>query len=213
MTTNREKGASFEEKAFGLLQALVVSEQFGFLPDCAKIFTQKAYFSSDRGSDIVFDISIEVTLPGASEPSFLWLWECKNYAKPIPVDDVEEFNSKVLQVAGLNVKGGIISSGALQSGALNYAASRKIAVIRILPDDQVTWIRHHMASRHSPAADDLSTDAIAAITQPHFHAVNQREFAASHGYIFPVVSAMIRHALLTEAADVANSPLGYRLQP
>src|SRR5215212_9218775 len=97
VATNLNKGRSFEEKAFGLLKALVVSEQFGFLPDCAKIFLQKAYFSRDRGSDIVFDISIEVTLPGAPESSFLWLWECKDYTTAIPVNDVEEFYSKVLQ--------------------------------------------------------------------------------------------------------------------
>jgi hypothetical protein len=51
----------------------------------------------------------------------LWVFECKDYKKSVPVDDIEEFKSKLQQIAGLNVKGTMVVSGDLQKSAITYA--------------------------------------------------------------------------------------------
>lgn len=200
---NSTDGLSFEQRAFRLLECLVVDGKLGVIPHCSKIFHRKPYHSRDRNSDIVFDISIEITLPSATQCSFLWLWECKDYSGSIPVNDVEEFNSKILQVAGLNVKGGIITPNALQRAAFDYAASRKLSVIRILPRNLVRWELYNPLPDAPPhPADYVTLDACAAITQPAFRSKNCAEFAASHGYAFGSVKEMIEHVLREETPGV-----------
>lgn len=209
MRADRLDGFTFEEKAFGLLQAHVASEKFGFIPECSKVYWRRPYFSRDRNAEIIFDIAIEVTLPTAPEPSFLWLWECKNLSRALSVDDVEEFNSKVQQVAGLNVKAGVISSGPFQRGTIDYAHSRRIAMIRLLPDNQVTW---HLYYSQRPPEDYITNDIMSALTIGSFHANNRAEFAASHFQTFQVVSQMIKYYFNKEAPDIAEYPEGYRLR-
>lgn len=100
------------------------------MPEYSKIFRKKGYYSKDRGKNIVFDLSIEVTRPGETEYAQLILIECKDYGKSIPVDDVEEFHGKVTQVAGLNVKAIFASTTAFQTSARSVAAARKMGVLR-----------------------------------------------------------------------------------
>jgi len=96
---DRPNGLAFEQRAYRLLTSLIADERLGLIPHCSEVFHHKAYFSADRQAEIEFDVVVEVTLPGATVPSFLWLWECKQYSRAVPVDDLEEFNSKIQQVA------------------------------------------------------------------------------------------------------------------
>ena len=80
-------------------------------------------------SDIILDITIELTLRFAPTWSVLWVCECKHYTKAIPVDDLEEFKAKLDKIAGKNVKGTLAISGNLQASALKYAISNGIEII------------------------------------------------------------------------------------
>ena len=81
----------------------------------------------------------------ATDPFFLWIWECKDYSSPIPVNELEEFHSKLEQIGADNTKGTMITSnGWFQSGALNYARSKRIGLVRMLPEDQVEIIMQCM---------------------------------------------------------------------
>ena len=90
------------------------------------------------------DTSIETSIPGADDYSLLTIVECKDYSHRVPVDDIEEFHSKIQQIAGDNIKAIFITTFALQKAALSYAQSKKIAVIRFLPAKQVQWLIYHM---------------------------------------------------------------------
>ncbi len=40
--------------------------------------------------------SLELFVQGNTVPSIIWIWECKDYtSSSIPVDDIEEFHSKL----------------------------------------------------------------------------------------------------------------------
>ncbi|MEJ7684439.1 MAG: hypothetical protein WKG06_42655 [Segetibacter sp.] len=65
-----------------------------FSKKTSKVFKKKAYYSSKREKDIIFDVTIETTLPNADKYSILTIIECKNLNKKVTVDDIEEFGSK-----------------------------------------------------------------------------------------------------------------------
>jgi Zn-dependent peptidase ImmA (M78 family) len=76
----------------------------------------------------------------------IWLIECKDYSGSVPVDDVEEFRQKIMQVADLNCKGVIMTTGQLQSGARNTARNSGMMFIQVTPE--ITYdIVFHKASR------------------------------------------------------------------
>ncbi|MGQ7886811.1 restriction endonuclease [Paenibacillus sp. WC2504] len=137
-------GKEFEQKVFSTIEALVKNEELG-VSRTAKVYLNKGYFSRDRGKNIIADVSVEVFVANSETPSILWIWECKDYGKKIPVDDIEEFHSKLEQIGSDNTKGTLITSkGAFQKAALNYASSKKIGLARLMPNDQVSWVMYHM---------------------------------------------------------------------
>jgi hypothetical protein len=140
------KGDALEDKVFDLLKEELSQGRLGIDASSGKIFKKKGYYSKDREKEIIVDISIEVWPPSAENYSLLWVCECKNYGHKVPVDDVEEFKAKLDQIAGKNVKGVIATKNSLQSGAISYAKNQGIGLVRIMPDDQVTWMMHFMTS-------------------------------------------------------------------
>lgn len=139
-----KKGNDFEDSVFSEISRLVENGNLGLKPDYCRLFQKKGYYSRDRNSEIVVDISIELWMPEADNWSMLWVCECKDYAKPIPVDDVEEFKAKLNQITGVNVKGLFATANAYQKGALNYARSNGIGLLRLLPKEQIDFILYQM---------------------------------------------------------------------
>ena len=141
------RGSAFEDMVFSYLSDELREGRLGFHDANSRIRGSPKYYSADRGSDISFDLSIEVSMSGSESVSYLVLVECKDYSGSVPVDDLEEFNSKVVQVSGLNVKAIFISTAPLQAGALNYARSRKIAVARYFHGEGCKWeLRRRVSS-------------------------------------------------------------------
>lgn len=164
-----KKGDALEIAVFNLLKAQIDADRFFARKDCCRIFRRKGYYSEKRKSNIVFDISIEISLPGATDYSVLILVECKNYAKIIPVDDVEEFSAKIEQVGEANTKGIFISNNALQSGALSYCKSQGMGVARYFNGQDLKWELRRSASASfagKSAADDV--EAYMGLTLPDY---------------------------------------------
>ncbi|WP_144007140.1 restriction endonuclease [Pelomonas sp. KK5] len=188
------RGNLFEDRVFSALQREVNAERLGLLPKQCALFQKKGYYSRDRDSDVIVDISVEVTLPGASTWSMLWVCECKDYSGSLPVNDVEEFKAKLDQIAGKNVKGLMAVTGALQSGSLAYARSNGIGLVRLLPSDQVDWLMYletgqSFRSKLDPAEFNR------AFTNPGHRARNKDFFGRSDGYLFESWHGLLRKAL------------------
>ena len=161
-----KSGESLELEIKRLLEDQIGSGSLALDPSHTKVFHKKAYYSRDRGKDITFDVVIEVTRPGATEPWLVWVWECKDLARPVAVDDVEEFSAKLQQIGVHGAKGTMASRNGFQEGAVEYARSKHLGLLRLLPDGSV--IRLTEAVRHltdeavefgltHPNADDLSS--------------------------------------------------------
>lgn len=150
-----ETGNALEAAIFTLLLTEIEANRFWARKECCKIYQKKGYYSRDRDSDIIFDVSIEICLPGEKEYSLLVLIECKNYSHPVPVNDLEEFYEKLRQVTGANVKGVFATTNSLQSGAVRYASSKRLAVIRYFADSKFQW-----ELKRSPSASTFSSESI-----------------------------------------------------
>jgi hypothetical protein len=168
-------GKEFEREVFEAIQRVLASGELLLNPNTAKVYHQKAYYSRDRGKDIVVDVSIEATLLGASTSSIIWVWECKDYNSPIPVDDVEEFHAKLQQIGADRTKGTLIARGGYQESALNYAQAKGIGLARLMPESQVEWVIYR-----SKAQARLRSSAISeterALVEPAFCTRNQDFF-------------------------------------
>jgi hypothetical protein len=137
------RGKKFEDKVYKFFKDELKNEKFIVSGKKSKIFKRKPYYSNSRKSDIIVDISIETSLANSSSHSLLILIECKDYDSPIPVNDIEEFYSKVRQISGLNVKAIFVTTAALQKSAFEFAKSNGIALIRYLPDKQFVVLLHY----------------------------------------------------------------------
>jgi len=172
------KGNNFENKVFHYFQEELQSENLFVPSKTSKIFKKKHYFSKDREGFITTDISIETFIPNSTQYSLLTIIECKDYAQSIPVDDIEEFHAKVQQVAGNNVKAIFTTSAALQRSAIAFARSKKIAVVRFLPDILVEWVFYNMTNDILSDKPQLDSNEFNSAFLNQRHRSRNRDFYA-----------------------------------
>ncbi|MDR1181720.1 MAG: ImmA/IrrE family metallo-endopeptidase [Bacteroidales bacterium] len=172
------KGTNFENAVFELVEKLVKKGDF-FVPNkCSIVYKKKKYYSDKRKSDIIFDITIETKIANAPKYSTLTIIECKNLNRPISIDDIEEFSSKINQVGEHNTKGIIITSNTFQKAAKNYAENTGIALIRILSNKSLDWISYRKDSRiKKPNKEEIEYKLTEASynAQPFIGLVNDTE--------------------------------------
>ena len=130
-------GRDFEVRVKGLLERELNRRNLGLDPQMARVHLHPSYPSQARGNSIVIDVALELYRRGADQPYFIWVWECKDYARRVPVDDVEEFHAKLEQIRVHKVKGTIASTHGFQEGAVRLAESWGIGLARILPDGSI----------------------------------------------------------------------------
>lgn len=183
MTKNT--GVKFEDKVYGIIKDLVESNDFLISTPNVKLHKKKSYYSKDRDSNIICDITVEKYIGNPDEekeldPAIIVVIECKDYSNSIPVDDVEEFHAKLQQIGADNTKGIMItSSSVFQSGALNYARSKHIALARILPDDQIHYIMHLMLPNSTINAMSKVPNIIKALTEKNFSSDGEDFFSST----------------------------------
>jgi len=157
-----EIGNRFEDVCYFVISNAINSNNLGVIPNQCKIYKKKGYYSHLRKSEIEFDLAFEVFPPNAINYTLLYLIECKSYStKNVPVDDIEEFYTKIQQVIGfsVNVKGVFISRTSFQSGCYTFAQSTGIMLIEATND--ITYnIVLHKTSRFKAIKDENSFNNI-----------------------------------------------------
>lgn len=149
------KGDKLEAAIYELFQQLIDNGDFFIKKDHCKLRSKPSYYSQDRESDIIFDLSIELWMPGANRPSLLFIIECKDYNHAVPVDDVEEFYDKLKQVHAH--KGIIVTRKSFQKSARAIAKNRGMGLLRYFAPNQHKWIleRNTAANIISPPSKIL----------------------------------------------------------
>lgn len=146
MESSTAKGTKLENQVYDLIVKLLKDGDFIVPQKTSKVFKKKGYYSSKREKNIVFDITIETTLPNANAYSLLTIIECKNLYKKVSVDDIEEFGSKINQVGEHNTKGIMITTHSFQESTLKIAAKEGIALIKLNSSNEMQWISYRRNS-------------------------------------------------------------------
>jgi hypothetical protein len=116
----------FEDEVFRYVRAWLNAGQLSVNAARATIHRKKSYYSAARRADIEFEVAIEAFDDGATEPSVVWVWECKDRRKNgrrVEVSDVEALNDKITQLGQSRFKGSLVTTNGFQSGALERAKS------------------------------------------------------------------------------------------
>jgi predicted helicase len=150
----RRRGDAFEQRIHDYFAGEIAADRFWAKKENCRIFSKKGYHSRDRNSDIIFDVAIELYLPGSDDYSAVILIECKDYTGSVPVNDVEEFFAKVQQVNAAGAKAIFATTAAFQRGAREFAATKRIGLIRYFGPDNFKW-----ELKRSPSASARSTSA------------------------------------------------------
>lgn len=125
-----KKGDSFETRSIEIIKKVMSDGQLGHMTSYINIIPKAKYFSPMRRSDITFDIAIEVKPPEAKRCVIIYIIECKNYSKRVPVEKVERFLFSIKDVGLANVKGIFITNSPLQKSAYNLADTAGLMLIQ-----------------------------------------------------------------------------------
>lgn len=98
---------------------------------------QKVYKGRISQRDIKIDVSFNYTIAGAD---LLFLVECKCYNHAVPVDDVEEFYSKINDIGAH--KGIMVTTVGFQDGTIKTAKGRSIALALLTKERQKGELRY-----------------------------------------------------------------------
>jgi IrrE N-terminal-like domain len=140
MASSTQKGDAFESLIHSAFERQIKEGTFCIRSDCCEIFRKKSYYSRDRNANIIFDVSIEVRLPGQADYSLLFLIECKHLGRPVGIEDAEEFHSKVSQVSGKNVKAIIASPNAFTDTTVNFSRANGFGLLRYFDNADLKWV-------------------------------------------------------------------------
>lgn len=111
--------------------------KLGIDPRAGSVHWHKAYPSNAGRPPIVVDVALEICRDMGVSPYLVWVWECKDYKRLVPVDDVEEFHGKLEQLGVHRAKGTIICRNGFQKSALTTAKHWGIGLARLLPDGSI----------------------------------------------------------------------------
>lgn len=186
----KNTGKDFEDTVYGIIENLVKSNQFMLSEPYVKILRKPKYYSKDRDANIICDISVEKYMEdpdrnSSLRPAIIVVIECKDYAGSIPVDDVEEFHTKLQQIGADNTKGIMIThTGSFQKSALTFARSKGIALVRLLPDDQASYIlhmMHHLSYSNLSVGGRTAAEIIRALTKKDYQSTEGERFYSLTG--------------------------------
>jgi len=182
-----QKGTDFELRVFQFISNELQSNRLPANPFLSQIFHQKGYWSPQRKGTIKVDVSIEAYLPGKSDISTLWIFECKDLGRKVTADDVEELHSKKNQIAHDSSKAFLVTTNALQKGALNFAEFYKIGVLRLFPGNRAEYkLSFGFVSKLSPVLETLE-----ALTDPGFTSHGKDFYAISNKHIHNTLGSLL----------------------
>ena len=139
------KGDAFEDVVYAHIYQLLDADNFIVPGKLSKIHRKKGYYSESRKGNIIVDISIETILPGANTYSILTIIECKDYESKVSIDNLEEFVSKIDQIAGKNTKGIFCTTSGFSETCINYAKAKGLWLI-VYNDDEFSNLTYRKAT-------------------------------------------------------------------
>jgi hypothetical protein len=121
----------FEDDVFSQVEKWLKSGRLSVNSARATAYRKRSYYSEPRKAEVEFEVAIEAFDDGASEPSLVWVWECKDHStsgRKVEVADIEALNDKIDQLGRSRFKGSLVTTHGFQSGAEQRAKSCGISL-------------------------------------------------------------------------------------
>lgn len=183
-TNTVAKGNAFEDVVYTHINQLLDADNFIVPGKLSKIHRKKGYYSESRKGNIIVDISIETILPGANTYSILTIIECKDYESKVSIDNLEEFVSKIDQIAGKNTKGIFFTTSGFSETCINYAKAKGLWLI-VYNDDEFSNLTYRKAANENSifnSSTNVSTNS--------FYATN------GHEEVFKMPDLLMRFGII-----------------
>lgn len=207
MTTTSERGNSYERRFMERLSDIIAADEFVASPRASRLFHRKGYYSRDRDSEIITDVSVEAWLPDANEWSVLVVIECKDLQRRVDVSDVEEFHSKLKQIADSNSKGIVVSTAGFRESAISYARAKGIGLIVWRDEPSFKWVLRRATSTSSRTMSTASSYAAdLALMEP---TMVQHEFFGLVGADFKLGLAALLRSAMNESENANRAYSGH----
>lgn len=140
---------NFEDEVFKIVSTMAREGDLSANPDRVRLRRKPKYYSAPRNADIEFELSLEVFDEGASEPSRIWVWECKDKSKSgrkVPVSDIEALKGKLDQLGAGRFSASLVTTNGFQSAAYHLAVTCGISLFTL----QKKLVRVTQFSRTQP---------------------------------------------------------------
>lgn len=201
------KGDAFELRMLSKVEQMIREDALPISSKHAKVFWKKSYYSEKRKGHIIVDISIECTLPREPEPSLIVIIECKDLNRPVGVEDLEEFESKVKQIAGLNVKAMMLTTSELRETAVNVAVANRMRVMKMNLDGSHTTISFRKESSGVNASTKEFANALLALTAKSGSRIRQQSIGLGPSGVYHSLRTMISDAMAqSRTIDLIQTP-------
>jgi hypothetical protein len=122
---------NFEDDVFSHVEKWLKSGRLSVNSIRATAYRKRSYYSEPRKAKIKFEVAIEAFDDGASEPSLVWVWECKDHSssgRKVEVADIEVLNDKIDQLGRSRFKGSLVTTHGFQTGATQRAKACGISL-------------------------------------------------------------------------------------
>jgi hypothetical protein len=162
-----------------------------------EVFQGKEYEGRITGRKIKVDVSFLLSVAGGA--NLLIIVECKHYRHRVPVDDVEEFHSKLDDIGAQ--KGILVTTVGFQDGAIKAARGRRIALARLTTESQPGEIQY--IANHARPVPPMTRSR-----SPEFFQGNVRGLVCetSGGLRFESFSQLLGMLIVDEHANRLASP-------
>jgi hypothetical protein len=131
MDSQRVPWMCFEDEVFKHVQLWLDAGHLSVNATRATAYRKRSYYSESRKANIEFEVAIEAFDQGATVPSLVWLWECKDHTKScrsVEVGEIEILSDKIGQLGASRFKGSLVTTHGFQSGAEQRAKSCGISL-------------------------------------------------------------------------------------
>jgi hypothetical protein len=178
--SNRRKGDEFADRVFKNVQMIASQGGISTSSSNCRVYREMAYYSQQREDNIRIDVSVEIWPPAGDRWSLLIAFECKDHNHRVDVNEIERFARQLSQIAPHSCKGIMVAVGNYTKTAINFARNNGIALVRLLPDDQVEYLMYHQeAASAERMSQAQQRDFDRAFSDPE-HIGESRDFYGMH---------------------------------
>jgi Tfp pilus assembly protein PilF len=192
----------FENKVIAIVEKMLASTLLTQLPCSFLLSLGNASSPKSWTGETMPCFSIQARLPSSNNLLHMWVWGCKDFETTLKLNEIQEFEAKLHELSEGEVSGTIVSASPLEADAFQYAKTKNIGIIRMLPPGFFSY-SSLSDQRWEPCADLATYES--AITSPSFHGVNQEVFGIINGKMIASVTGIEKFSVLNLCSITISS--------